>query len=154
MRLLQIFLLLTLWSCQTYSERSAHSEITKDIAAISHKNLAQYKAIFLIPFYGCTGCISNAEGYLISSYAAENKRNILFVVIGHDSYKSARLRLGEDVIRHPDVYVDTEGKFDSDKYLGQFPKLLMLDDGAVVSQKEANYDYPTVYEDLDKIAKL
>jgi hypothetical protein len=153
MRVFFAFLII-LCGCQANPERSAYSDMTNDIAEVSKKDLGRYKAIFLIPFYGCTGCISNAESYLISNYTAEKKKNILFIITGHDSYKSARLRLGEEVIRHPDVYVDIDGKFVSGEYLSQFPRLLILHDGTVVSQKEANYDYPDVYEDLDKIAKL
>jgi hypothetical protein len=107
----------------------------------------------MIPFYGCTGCISTAENYLITTYDEGRKKNILFIISGHDSLKSARLRLGEKAATNPDVYIDIEKVIDWN-YLKQYPKLLLLRDGMVVSEKEANADSPDIYEDLDKIANL
>jgi hypothetical protein len=154
-RLQAIIILILFWltACQSSSEESGYKHITTEISRVSKKDLTKYKAIFMIPFYGCTGCISTAENYLITTYDEGRKKNILFIISGHDSLKSARLRLGEKAATNPDVYIDIEKVIDWN-YLKQYPKLLLLRDGMVVSEKEANADSPDIYEDLDKIANL
>jgi hypothetical protein len=80
------------------------------------------------------------------------QKNILFIITGHDSLKSAKLRLGE-AASNPDVYIDTDKVIDWN-YLKQYPKLLLLQNGQVISEKEASADTPDIYEDLDQIANL
>lgn len=146
-------ILFWLVACQSGSEQSGYKHITNEISRVSKKDLTKYKAIFMIPFYGCTGCISTAENYLITTYDEGKKKNILFIISGHDSLKSARLRLGEKAATNPDVYIDIDKVIDWN-YLKQYPKLLLLQDGMIVSEKEASADSPDIYDDLDKIANL
>jgi hypothetical protein len=148
-----VCILLCITGCQSGSERSGYQQVTSEISRISKKDLKKYKAVFLIPFYGCTGCISTAENYLIVNYDEGNKKNILFIITGHDSLKSATLRLGEKAASNPDVYIDTDKVIDWN-YLKQYPKLLLLQNGQVISEKEASADTPDIYKDLDKIANL
>lgn len=148
-----VCILLCVTGCHSGSEQSGYQQVTSEISRISKKDLTKYKAVFLIPFYGCTGCISTAENYLIVNYDEGKKKNILFIITGHDSLKSAKLRLGEKAASNPDVYIDTDKVIDWN-YLKQYPKLLLLQNGQVISEKEASADTPDIYEDLDKIANL
>jgi hypothetical protein len=147
-----LWIIIFFTSCQSGSGRSGYQQFTSEISRVSKKDLTRYKAIFLIPFYGCTGCISTAENYLIMNYDEGRKKNILFIITGHDSLKSAKLRLGE-AASNPDVYIDTDKVIDWN-YLKQYPKLLLLQNGQVISEKEASADTPDIYEDLDQIANL
>lgn len=146
--LLWVFALIFI-SCST--ELNGTSTILRQVELSLKKDLSGYKAIFFVPSSGCSGCISEAESYLLNNYILSKRKGILFVVTGHRSEKSARVRLGF-AMHHPDVLFDYTQNFNNSSFLRQYPKVLMIDDGKVSLEKEANPDESrAVYEMLNSI---
>jgi hypothetical protein len=126
--------LIASWSCKDNSPVNLLAE-TENIV---HKDLAlNYKAVVFLPSSGCGGCISRAEEFLVNQYIEQQMTGIYFIVTGHFSKKTARLRLG-DALQHQDVYFDYEQKFSSPPFLTQFPKVIFIKDGQQGEVAEIN----------------
>jgi hypothetical protein len=104
---------------------------------ISKKLSSEYKAIVIVPSSGCGGCINGAEEFLVNDYIYNGKTGIFFIVTGHTSRKSARIRLG-DALDHKDVYFDFDQKFSKPPFLTQFPKVVFIEHEAIQKEEEIN----------------
>lgn len=115
-----------------------YDAVLDNLANVSRKDLLGYKAIFFVPSSGCGGCINGAENYLLNTYLARGRKGVLFIITGHSSAKSARVRLGPAALEHPDVYFDYHHRFDRPPFMREYPKVLMLEDGKVLSATDVN----------------
>ena len=109
-----------------------YSLYTKPIAKLN-----SYKAIVIIPSKGCGGCITGAETFMIQNYQGNARKNIFYILTGHESKKSAKIKFGS-IINNNNVYVDTTSRFNINPFFSTYPQFLRLDDGEVVNRQEIN----------------
>ena len=129
--------LISLLACSDGNGKKVSNEILSKLEKVSGKKTDQYKAILFVPSEGCGGCITAAEDFMIHSYAGKNKKGIyLFVVTGHSSSKSARIRLGPEVMANEDFYFDYDHNFDRPPFMSEYPKMFLMANGNVVSEQE------------------
>jgi hypothetical protein len=151
------FSILLLSQCNR-PERTKNEEsdsVLRKVTDASHKDLTGYKAIFFVPSSGCGGCISGAEDYLLNTYIAEGKQGFLFVITGHASAKSAKIRLGSQALQHPDVFFDYTNTFGKPPFMQQYPKVLVLDEGQIISEKEVNPESgESIYQELNQLCEI
>jgi hypothetical protein len=133
--------------CKTPVKKNTTDLLVEQLVQLSGKDIGRYQAIFFVPSEGCGGCINNAENFMLHTYIENGKKGILFVVTGHSSQKSARIRLGEAVMQNTDVFFDYKHNFDKPPFMNEFPKLILLKKGGIISEIEVN---PTTSEDAYK----
>lgn len=115
-------------------------------------DLGQYDVIMLVPSEGCGGCINGAESFLVNSYDKASKKKMLFVVTGHSSKKTLRIRLGEKVLNNPDIIADYKHLFDKPPFMGDYPKVMYLENGNIVDVKDVDPgSSEEIYAGLEKM---
>ena len=67
-----------------------------------------YKNIVVLPGAGCSGCISEGEGFLAENYENEE---YLFVLTKISSLKALSHKTGIDVTKYPNIYIDDTNNF-------------------------------------------
>lgn len=82
----------------------------------------------IIPRAGCSGCISGAESFMLSSIKDNQNKNLIrFVLTDFDSEKTLRARFG-NVASNEMIIVDKENKFLSNQSLKSiYPVVLFFD---------------------------
>ncbi|MDJ1505772.1 hypothetical protein [Xanthocytophaga agilis] len=134
------------------SQSNADYDLIRQVTQLTGKNLSGYRAVFFVPSQGCDGCINGAENYLLNNYLPRNRKGILFIVTGHKSKKTARIRLGEQALINQDVFVDYVQAFNREPFVSTFPKVIFLDEGNVQAIHEINpRGGEQVYANLDQI---
>lgn len=95
-------------------------------------------AVLLIPNGGCTGCISNAEGFA-SKHLVSDK---LFVnMVELRSKKLVAQKLGADFLFNPKVKIDKEGELKRIANVTLYPKIIYLEAGQITKIVEASPAY-------------
>lgn len=99
-----LFLNIYLFSCTNYPNVKDELEMElKKIQAIS-----TFDYIMIVPGLGCKGCIGNAEKYISENIS---RNDILFILTSLESYKVVQNRLGIDLKRCKNVFVDFDNRF-------------------------------------------
>jgi hypothetical protein len=125
-------------SCE--HKQTETSPLVAQLEAVSQKQMENYKAILFVPSSGCGGCINGAENYLLNNYLSQGRKGIFFVITGHSSEKTVRMRLGEIALRHPDVYCDLHEQYSRPPFMMQYPKVLFLERGVITDEVNVNPD--------------
>ncbi|MDY7396715.1 hypothetical protein UMM65_15815 [Aureibaculum sp. 2210JD6-5] len=95
---------LTFIGCHSKDLHSFYSEsLLTDIP--NNKNYIYY---VVIPHAGCPGCVTDAEELLILN---KNSNRLFFIITNYSSKKSLRLKLGEDVMKYKNVFLDSTNKY-------------------------------------------
>jgi hypothetical protein len=126
------------YGCKSDKVESKESLMLKSLSSLSGKSLDHYKAVVFVPSEGCGGCINSAENFLLHEYLEKNGQGILFVVTGHSSIKSARIRLGQIILSSKDVYLDLKHGFDKPPFMNEYPKMWVLNKNEIISETEMN----------------
>lgn len=93
------------------------------------------KAIVLIPSVGCTGCIGEAEQFMLDNI--KKLSNIQFILTGINSKKAFKIRFKE-VLHNSQVLIDYENITERKKLLGIYPKIYYLHKGQISKIIEAS----------------
>lgn len=121
------------FSCGNQTLRS----INKSLIIEPIANLKRYKAVVIIPSTGCNGCISGAETFMIQNFLGKKEKNIFYILTGHESKKSAKIRFGS-IVNNNNFLIDTTSRFSVDPYVSSYPLVLLIESGIVVERKEIN----------------
>ncbi len=103
------------------------------------KNIKQRKAIVVIPNQGCTGCISEAESFVIEN--APKLKDVVFVFTQIQSVKLLRVKLGNEVLQQKNVIFDSENSIkypDENKVI--YPMIIFVNQGKI---KKVTYQSPS-----------
>lgn len=138
MKVAILILCLIAFGCKIKKVESKEIFILDELSSLIGKSLSQYRAVVFVPSEGCGGCINSAENFLLHEYLEKNGSGIFFVVTGHASIKSARIRLGQVILSSKDVYLDLKHRFDRPPFMNEYPKMLILKKGDVSSEIEIN----------------
>lgn len=114
-------------------------EYTLDTYFNLDKNIKQRKAIVVIPNQGCTGCISEAESFVIEN--APKLKDVVFVFTQIQSVKLLRVKLGNEVLQQKNVIFDSENSIkypDENKVI--YPMIIFVNQGKI---KKVTYQSPS-----------
>lgn len=150
MKLYFTLLLLGYSLCQCSARNEGFDEIAEEVSSVSA--IEGLKAVVIIPSQGCDGCITTVEDFMLKKYASLNGKGVLFIVTGHNSVKSAALRLGGFIRNNKYIYIDTKHQFDSRLFIAEYPRVFFFQDKKVVrfselSPKTSN----AVYKELSDL---
>ncbi len=124
-----------LWSCKS-ADKEALSDM--DTLLASAINPKQFNTVLVIPSEGCGACITSAESLMIENCQKPGAKDILFIITGHNSIKSATVRFGQSVIKANNIFVDTAHIFDRPPFSEGYPMQLKLQNGRLVQYEEIN----------------
>lgn len=101
--LFQAMFFLLLFSCNSTKEDKDKKYISKKIEQLMPTMNKCFEKVVVLPGSGCPGCITVAEDYLKENY---RNKNILFVLTNTQSFKLLSQRVGTDVLKLSNAYVD------------------------------------------------
>jgi hypothetical protein len=132
------------------SNISCQNQPTDDIGTYLKldSNFEKFKAIVVIPNQGCTGCISEAENYVIEN--APIREDVVFVFTQIQSLKLLRVKLGNEILKLKNVIFDSENSIkypDENKII--YPMIIIVNHGKI---KKITYQSPTK-EALKELSK-
>ncbi len=89
-----------------------------------------YKWIVILPGLGCEGCIQEGEVFMKDFI---NDKNILFVLTKIESLKILKQKIGVNIHKHDNIFLDKKGLFDIPTKNKIYPCIIEMKDGKVVS---------------------
>lgn len=136
--------------CQCNVSKSKFSQIEEEFSHIS--DISKLKAVVIIPSQGCDGCITTVESFLMEKSPALGKKGILFIITGHNSVKSAVLRLGGFIKSNDNIYIDTKHQFDTRLFINEYPKVFFFESGRIRKSEDLSPSTSdVVYKELNNI---
>jgi hypothetical protein len=101
------------------------------------ESLMSKELLIILPRAGCTGCISSVEEFLMKDSEKYSSRvNILLTDVV--SLKTARIKLGADLLSAEHVFVDTGSHFYRDVLVSLYPMIISLDNGRIKLVEEVS----------------
>lgn len=82
-------------------------------------------AYVIIPNTGCSGCITSAETFLKNTVSKSDK--LRFILTNIASVKMLKLKIGNKIVDHPNVYIDKENMFYKGSFNSIYPTILFID---------------------------
>jgi len=99
------FLLFTIFSCST----ELNSKVENTFLRLrTDKN--KFKAIFIIPSNGCSGCISDSENFILK-YLTKRDYNLLVILTSYRNEKEIKMKLGERILYDKRIFHDKQNVF-------------------------------------------
>lgn len=95
--------------------------------------------VVVIPNQGCTGCISEAESYVMANH--QKAPNISYVFTRIQSHKLLKRKLGDSILNRTNVILDEKNYItypDEEKEI--YPMIIYLKKGSI---KKVEYQSPT-----------
>ncbi len=120
-----VIIFFTLFCCNNKSDLENISKV-RTILSDCEFCIKDPNYILVIPSLGCTGCISQAESFMIEN---NNNENILFLLDKVSSRKDLRTRLGFDFMKSKNIFVSSEALNLFDNFI--YPKLVNFETGEI-----------------------
>ncbi len=139
------FLILIFVSCTTNSsyEHFLESRLQKKFGI----TLKDYNAVLMMPSVGCSGCISDAEYFVVQHF--DSIEHVKFIFTKLESKKILKHKIGDSIYFNKDVFIDTNNIFiysGNDKSI--YPAIVYLSDGLIDKIEYKGPDNPTVLNTL------
>ena len=103
--------------------------------AISHANhgafKTNFKSIIVIPYEGCSGCISNTTAF-VKEHIDTLRSNIIFT--GIEDFKILKLKIGPKVLKSDKVYFDLDNKLMQKEFASIYPQIVTVDEARKIIQ--------------------
>lgn len=120
------FTFLLLVSCG--SEDQAKSYLQEKLGNVSDIN--SYNYVVILPSLGCQGCISTVEEFIKNNI---NRTDVLFILTRMESLKMLQNKIGIEVNKHPNVWIDLENEFLITSDNSIYPIVLDLENSMIQS---------------------
>jgi hypothetical protein len=98
------------------------------------QRISQYSKVITIPKQGCSGCISGATDYVITTIDSLAESNVAVVFTDINDTKELRLILGEEVLEKSNLYIDKVGVI-ATKFPSIYPQVFEKDKSKIISRK-------------------
>ncbi|WP_026712492.1 hypothetical protein [Flavobacterium daejeonense] len=110
MKKIAFFLFLILYIISSCTSKSSTKEdyISNETKQLLLSLNKCYEKIVIIPGTGCSGCISESEIFLINNYM---NKQILFILTNTKSIKSLNNKIGKNVKKLSNIYIDYDNVF-------------------------------------------
>jgi hypothetical protein len=105
MKIVCILCAFCIFSCNTSRKENLTRGIEKSLGEL---NIKKYRTYLIIPFSGCTGCINEAEQFMLSNL---NRRDICYILTSFRFRKDLRLKLGHQIFHSSSVKFDSAFTF-------------------------------------------
>lgn len=109
-------------------------------------NFQDAMALLIVPRSGCDGCITNSERFILDNLNNLPKLHVVFTATS--SQKALRLKMGDSIYNHDQVFVDLSNSFYTPALMSVYPMVAYLEEGRVIS---INYVSPDSPESLNTL---
>jgi len=124
----------------TNKETKEYTQLTKLFEALQKEmpNENTKACIIIIPNVGCTGCIGEAEKFMLNNI--NSLKNMQFVLTDINSKKAFKVRF-KDVLHHSCVIIDYENLAETQKLRTIYPKIFYIQERKITKIVEASPEY-------------
>lgn len=120
-----IVLLLTACNKKESTINRIDEQFKDCLKSVTGTNKISTKIYMVIPRAGCSGCISTAEDFLLTSLKDTSKADISFILTDYDSEKSLKARFGA-LLQNKHIIRDPNNVFKANKSLKSiYPTIFM-----------------------------
>ncbi len=131
-----ILMSILLSSCKSEYDEML-SNIEEGMKATGFTPLLDKKYLIILPRTGCTGCIGSVESFLMTdSQLYSEQINVLLTDVV--SLKTARIKLGKELMSKSYVFVDEKSDFYRGTLVSMYPFILYLDNGKIEMVEEVS----------------
>jgi hypothetical protein len=110
-------------SCQKKSQHEIESDYFQSLVAQLHLK-DEIKYLVILPGLGCHGCIQEGEAFM-KEYVDD--KNIEFVLTNIESLKILKQKIGVDVTKRPNIYVDKDNMVSIPTDNKVYPCIIQID---------------------------
>jgi len=137
-----------LWVFTSCSDKDLRfSEIESSMQTLNiNQSTSAVRALFIVPNAGCDGCITNAETFIMDNIEQSQFLQIIFT--GTNSQKSLKLKIGESIYNHNQVFIDRDNIFYNSSLFTAYPTIAYLDRGKVVEIQYVSPENPEALSNL------
>jgi hypothetical protein len=107
-----------------------YKSILKVLNVIYEGSVGLNDIILIIPNAACPGCISSSEEFMITNCGLYNNR-IKFILTNFKSPKQLKIKIGEDILKSENVYLDKYNIVWKQGINSIYPIVIYLKDGVV-----------------------
>tara|TARA_A100000171_G_scaffold51766_1_gene67188 strand:+ start:2758 stop:3231 length:474 start_codon:yes stop_codon:yes gene_type:complete len=124
-------IIIFLFSCEQKDPLIIEFDKAIEQSMVKDADFFDAPALFVIPNGGCEGCITSAESFTMDNI--DNYTNLRVVFTGTNSQKGLRLKIGDDIYNHDQVFIDNSNLFYSPELISIYPTIVYLDNRRVQS---------------------
>lgn len=153
LRLIYIYISITLAfvACSSNQSDPRIRDITLTMESLGLKEMLHSKAIIILPNAGCEGCITNTELFVKDNISGE--LGLTVVLTGTTSKKNIRLKLGEELLKNKNVYLDLNSHFYQKGMVGLYPVILYTRNNEIFRLEEQSPSTPNALDSLQSFLR-
>ena len=144
--ILLIILIVFTSACEKKSRSVSDIEFAMKISG--KESYSQKEVILIVPNAGCEGCVTEAENFIMNYISTELNWQVVFTQIS--SKKTLKLKLGEDIYHHENVYIDSSNHFYQNSLISLFPTVVYTSNGEIKEVVQQSPENPNTLADLER----